>query len=223
MAAQVRGSQAKRWCFTINNYCDDWKDSFRDFFCDENISFGIAATEVGANGTKHLQCFVHLKKKKHLVELKRDFNEIFGRAHMEIARGNDEQNKDYCSKDRDMEDHEYMEFGTITMAGTSDKGGGYNAEYVSKILEWRINDETSPADLLLDQNYGPMYAKHYKLIESVVLTERVRQNKADILDSHYVQVNFRQWQTEILTVLEGEPDPQKVYWVWDTKGNQGKT
>lgn len=31
------------------------------------------------------------------------------------------------------------------------------------------------------------------------------------------------WQREILTIMEGEPDDRTIYWVWDATGSRGKT
>ncbi len=31
------------------------------------------------------------------------------------------------------------------------------------------------------------------------------------------------WQTDILDVIKEEPDPRKIYWIWESLGNTGKT
>jgi len=35
--------------------------------------------------------------------------------------------------------------------------------------------------------------------------------------------NFYPWQKNIVDILEREPDDRKIYWVWESDGNRGKT
>lgn len=95
-------SVAKRWCFTINNPTD--ADKFWLVDGDEshpndvmtNIDYLILQEERGEEGTLHWQGFLILKKKNRMTWLKRRLN---ARAHWEVARGNNEQARDYCRKD----------------------------------------------------------------------------------------------------------------------------
>lgn len=85
---------AKRWCFTLNNYTtEEWntlitlpKTDFKYIICGE---------EVGDQGTRHVQGYFHLLRKKRLAAVKTLIGE---RAHLEIARGSDRQNRNYCKK-----------------------------------------------------------------------------------------------------------------------------
>nr|WBT97320.1 rep protein [Bat circovirus BtSY1] len=56
----------------------------------------IAGLERGQHGTPHIQGFVNFCKKKTFNQVKVFLGE---RAHIEKARGSDEQNRDYCSKE----------------------------------------------------------------------------------------------------------------------------
>lgn len=98
--------EAKRWCFTINNPIADEEREDNDRFWDNtpgsdsmepmiNIDYLILQEERGEQGTLHWQGFLILKKKKRLTWLKRHLN---ARAHWEIARGTNEQARDYCRK-----------------------------------------------------------------------------------------------------------------------------
>jgi len=36
-------------------------------------------------------------------------------------------------------------------------------------------------------------------------------------------LELRPWQQDILELIRQEPDPRKIFWYWDPKGNTGKT
>lgn len=61
----------------------------------------ICGVEVGAEGTKHIQGYVQLKKRTSLSALKKRWP----RAHLEVARGKPEQNVEYCSKEGQSHEH----------------------------------------------------------------------------------------------------------------------
>ncbi|AIF76280.1 Rep [Bat associated circovirus 9] len=88
----------KRWCFTINNPTPAEERHLREIPVNQ-VDYLIAGREVGAQGTPHIQGFVNFVKKKTLNQVKLF---VGPRAHVEKARGSDEQNRDYCSKDGDI-------------------------------------------------------------------------------------------------------------------------
>jgi len=97
-------TQAKRWCFTINN------STPKDEEIDKSLlTYMIIGREVGQEGTPHLQGYVIMEKKTTLVGMKK----LFPRAHLEVAKGSPEQNKIYCSKDG-----KFQEFGVFPKSTT---------------------------------------------------------------------------------------------------------
>jgi len=95
MAQRLR---ARGWCFTINN------DEFDDLveILDLECKYLVFGFEKGKNGTPHIQGYVIFNNPRDLGGVKK----LLTRAHLEIARGNYEQNYDYCTKDGD-----FYEFG----------------------------------------------------------------------------------------------------------------
>nr|QSX73338.1 replication-associated protein [Pigeon circovirus] len=89
-----REAAAKRWCFTLNNPTEEEIKSL-DTWLVSDFHYAIVGKEVGEQGTPHLQGFVHLKQKKRLTQLK----QLLKRAHWEKARGSDDDNEKYCSKE----------------------------------------------------------------------------------------------------------------------------
>lgn len=95
-------SIAKRWCFTLNNPTEEDKEQWLGTPADGpqinlgGIEYMIFQEERGANGTLHWQGFLILKNKEKMTWLK---NNISHRAHWEVARGTNEQARDYCRKE----------------------------------------------------------------------------------------------------------------------------
>lgn len=87
-------SRSRRYCVTVNNY-DDEKDiaQITSTFPKCIIGAEVAPT----TGTKHLQIYLELVNGKTLTALKKDLPDG---AHIEKAKGNREQNREYCSKEQ---------------------------------------------------------------------------------------------------------------------------
>lgn len=92
---QRRETPAKRWCFTINNPTDTDREQMAIHLVEDRVEYAIVGLEKGHDGTPHYQGFVNWKTKIRMSLMKLRFP----RADLELAKGNDEQNKTYCSKE----------------------------------------------------------------------------------------------------------------------------
>lgn len=88
---------SKRWCFTVNNYDFDTVKEISSKVPDLCDVY-IVAKEVGKNGTPHLQGYVEFKIKCRPRNLFKNTNKF----HWEKAKGNRNQNFEYCKKDDDL-------------------------------------------------------------------------------------------------------------------------
>lgn len=86
--------RSRAWCFTLNNPLDEEEKSLKELEC----RYMIFGREVGEEGTPHLQGYVYFKSLKSLKQVKK----CMPRAHLEVAKGNPDQNIEYCSKDGDV-------------------------------------------------------------------------------------------------------------------------
>lgn len=87
-----RLNQAKRWCFTLNNYT---KEEYANILESLESEIYIIGEEIGnEKGIEHLQGYIEFKKSIRPTELG-----LTKRIHWEVAKGNQEQNIKYCSKD----------------------------------------------------------------------------------------------------------------------------
>lgn len=84
-----------KWCFTLNNWSKEELCAILKFFRD-SCNFSIMGEEIGEQGTKHLQGYFEIKTKKRLGWIK---NNVNTRLHLEKAKGNKQQNIEYCSKE----------------------------------------------------------------------------------------------------------------------------
>ena len=94
--------RSNRVCFTVNNYDLNDLNVIEEYSKKrEQLKFLVVGQEVGENGTPHLQGFVHLDadpKKCGVKFWKEEFN-FSNAAHFENAKGTDQQNDTYCTKD----------------------------------------------------------------------------------------------------------------------------
>ena len=85
-------SKVVRWCFTVNNP-GAWRPAFNathmDYMCYE-------IEHAPTTGTEHLQGYVRFKTRKAIATVK---GLIYKEAHLEAAKGNEEQNRTYCNKE----------------------------------------------------------------------------------------------------------------------------
>ena len=63
-----RISPSKHWCFTWNNYPEDWEKQLRGSMVP-HISKIVMQEETGENGTPHIQGYVEFKKKIRPMQL----------------------------------------------------------------------------------------------------------------------------------------------------------
>lgn len=113
-------SQARRWCFTLNN------PSFQDGLFDldagwEAARYAIYQSERGEAGTPHHQGYVEFKSPKRLSWCRK----LIPGAHWEPARGTQEENTAYCSK------QEGRVGGPWTMGQPSSSGQGARSDLLA--------------------------------------------------------------------------------------------
>ena len=109
-------NKAKRYCFTINNPTEEdlqlliGNEEHPATANYSEVQYLILQEERGENETLHWQGFLILKKPQRLSWLK---NNINPRAHFEVARGTNEQARDYCRKDETYTGGLRYEFGQL--------------------------------------------------------------------------------------------------------------
>lgn len=188
--------RTNRVCFTLNNYEIDDITKFLNYEPDY-IKYLVIGQEQGENGTPHLQGFVHLDKDPKKCGIKFWKNELPGghRAHFEAARGTDEQNRQYCTKDGP-----WIEIGTPQQETNKYK----------LIIE---TAKRSIADAMaIDEEIA---FKHYHQIKAIN-----QDFNTPTMDNTLTEL--RPWQVTAIEKLKNQTDRQ-ILFIVDEKGGKGKS
>nr|QXP08314.1 MAG: replication associated protein [Arizlama virus] len=137
--------RSRSYCFTLNNYSQEEYEALQN----TEAKYIILGKEKGESNTPHIQGYIYFTTVKSLDQLKK----LQPRAHWEIAKGNAEQNRTYCSKDGD-----FWEKGTPPL--TSKQKGEANAE------RWE-SAKRAAIEGRLDDVPDDIYIKYYRTIKEI--------------------------------------------------------
>lgn len=201
-------SQAKHWCFTINNYTQDEIDHLRGLYEasaeEKKIRYLVFQQEKGENETPHLQGYISYSKRYRLGPVK----EMVGnRAHLEVSRGTPTQNRDYCTKeDTRVENTHYEEFG--------DFPGGSGTR--SDLEEFKEAVRGGCLDLkVLRDEHSEVMAKYRQWAHEFVSDNTPMPE----IPEH----PLNEWQLLMDAKLSEEPNDREIMFIVDAVGNKGKT
>jgi len=208
-------SYGKRWVFTVNNYTDEDVNTLKKVFTDELCVYAIVGKEKGEkNDTPHLQGFVHFRRKMRLGILKKTVSLT---AHFEYARGSDEENQKYCSKDGNI---------VLEIGQPAAKIGTNKSYLIAKELADKIASGKSLQSLLdSDEKYVEAYAKHAGFVETCVRNKKDSDGFEAFTKEHGDDnLVMYKWQSQLYDLLtKTTPHPRKIYWYVDPIGGAGKS
>lgn len=92
-----RDSKSRTWCFTVNNYDQSIIDLVVSTVSKNTVLKYIYGFERGDQGTPHIQGYIRFKNQVRFSTVKRKLPT----AHWEVAKGTDDDNYVYCSKEGD--------------------------------------------------------------------------------------------------------------------------
>ena len=163
----------------------------------EGIQYLVVGEEIGEQGTPHLQGFIHLKKDPKSCGIKFWKSELpqGQQAHFSSARGTDEQNEKYCTKEGP-----YFEFG----------------EQAEPECKWGKILETAKKDLHAVMEIDPeIFVKHYNQLKAINDDYNKPKMAADLPE-------LRDWQNVALDKLKNQQD-RKILFIVDEEGGKGKS
>lgn len=192
---QVR---TRGYCLTINNYTQDDEDRLRRVI-DEQCTYGIYGKEIGEQcATPHLQSYIQFVKKVDFNKVKK----LFPTAHIELAKGTAKQNRTYCSKEGKV-----YEKGQIVESGDKFK----------QIVDY-IDTTPSVTYTQLLRLYPAICARYKDYVQDLLDSKQQAQIKKTAIEQPYP------WQSTMITELTTtEPHDRHIIWIYDKKGNNGKT
>lgn len=195
MPPERNRSQAKHWCFTLNNYTDADIDRIKAL--GNEVDYLIAGKEVGESGTPHLQGYVSFRGRKRLTQVKAALG---SNPHVSVCR-NIDASVEYCKKDGD-----FFEVGTPS-AGP---GGRTDLDAFKDDVKSGNLDFASIREI-----HSEVYAKYTRFCIEFVQDHLPKK----VVPAH----DLRPWQQTLVEQLEGEPDDRTITFIVDKNGNEGKT
>lgn len=207
--------QLKRWCFTLNNFTEDELRACTDALQHVQTVYAVAGKERGSNGTPHLQGFIHFEKRLSLRQVK---NIVGVRAHLEPARGSDNENRTYCRKEACVafetgspaDDPERkrarLDLTQLALSFANRRAAG---DELHSILE------TSP-------DCGLAFLRHTKAVQ---LLSDGAQRAAALQRARrlFTGCVLRTYQARIDQLVRADPHPRQIHWYYEEYGNSGKT
>lgn len=145
--------RSRGYCFTLNNYRKRDIKSIKQIPC----RYMVVGKEVGEQGTKHLQGYIYFDNARSFSSIKK----LIPKAHIEAAKGSPQQNREYCTKDKD-----FFEAGDIPTQG---KRVDLN-EVKKKIEEGTSVEQLTIQDPMLYHQYGRTLNK----LEDICMLKRYR-------------------------------------------------
>lgn len=196
-------SRAKNWCFTINNHDNESLVLLRNSSQLPCCRYLVFQQEVGEEGTSHIQGFISLKSQQRLNQLK---TLVGNRAHLEVAKGSPQQNRDYCSKSKTAVAGTFEEYGELPAPQ-----GKRNdlAELVQAVKGGEFNLKR------LREEHPDVCAKYPRFVKEIIGDHAPLPE----IENHTLRV----WQETLNNLLSQPPGDREIIFVVDEIGNQGKT
>ena len=201
-------SLAKRWVWTLNNPTDEerfllsvWGESIDADGDQSDCSYLVFGDETGEQGTRHLQGYVELRRKKRISFFKS--TDFLCRAHLEVSRGTSRQASDYCKKDGD-----FQEYGECAL-------GAGNASKFEQLRNWVAAQEESPTFRDVWDEFPDLAGRYKSAVLECIALFGARPKLVD--------GELRLWQHAANERVNGEADDRSIYFYVDTEGNRGKS
>lgn len=191
-----------RWVFTLNNFTPLDEERLQSAQVLDETKYLIYGRETGDSGTPHLQGFVIFKVSLRFAAAKTLLCND-GRIHIEPARGKNKQASDYCKKS------DPLPF----ISGSYGSQGARND--IEDFKNWVLEQERTPSRSLVATEYPGLFVRYERrLMELVRILRPIRIT---------VDGQYREWQLELKTKLDADPDDRKIVFVVDPIGGLGKS
>lgn len=190
---------------TLNNYTADDVAVLRT--PNSKLTYIIVGHEVGEQGTPHLQIYFQLEKQAKLTTIK-NWGGPWARMHLEPARGTDVEAADYCKKEGN-----YFELGTRRTTGRGARNDLYELQ---KAVDNGLSYEK------ICELFFSECAKYHLFVQQQI---HLRDTNKELtrLRLEYESCSLRPWQQALKDVVSEDPNPRKIHWLWEDKGNTGKS
>lgn len=215
------GTRGRQWCFTWNNYPDNYRelivDKCRDL--DIEIKHLVMGEEVApTTGTRHLQCYLHVKQRltrpSNILQLGSNW-ELSRRPQLSIL---------YCKKGE--QPHEEWlrlkqngpNYGRNAVVFEIRPNPVANQGKRTDLDDFKADVDAANGNYKLEQairNHSSVCAKYKTFVQDYIALSKPKKQ---------VQCHpLRPWQANLNNKLNLPPDDRKIIFVVDPEGNKGKS
>ena len=191
---------------TLNNYSEEDVAILRT--PNPKLQYIIVGHEVGENGTPHLQIYFQLHSRTRLNSIK-NWGGPWARMHLEAARGTSEEASVYCKKEG-----AFFEVGERLIMGRAGVRNDIN-DLKKSIAEGLCFNQ------IVEKHFEET-CKYSSFIKSLIVA-RDNQVAREDMKVVYEGVVWKPWQQHLINLVKEPADRRKINWVYDEKGNQGKS
>lgn len=194
-------NRLRNWCFTSYDL-----ENFK--VPDEHPDFRYCvyqAEKCPQTERVHLQGYIEFNKAVHFQTVKGLFGDEG--IHLEPRRGTREEARRYCMKPESRY-ADPIEFGTWT-------GANERARTDLNEARAKIQGHTCWANVLNDPELTNVLARHGRWAREVY--------DARTFNVEAPEIDLRDWQEEVIEMLDGEPEKRRVIWIWSDESGTGKT
>jgi len=195
------GSRARAWVFTVNN--PDNRLSLEAF--DPELKYGVYQLERGEQGTPHYQGYLEFINPVSMAQVKNNLPT----AHLERRKGTAVQARDYAMKLETREDGPW-EFGEFSAPAPGKRTD------IQDMKDFILTGDPKTKNQIMDE-FPSAYARCSKFVDELLVRRQAQDVETIKLD------NPRPWQAEAIELLEDDPHPRTIFWIYDEEGNSGKS
>jgi hypothetical protein len=217
--------KSNHFAITLNNYTDGVLERTKNLVAvritqKTRVTFVALQEEIGETGTPHIQGYIQLNCTICAKSFTDWLEEKLGvRPHVGACRSASETNVDYCSKEdtRKPGTEPFVAGVYAPIAGlASSQGQRTDLQAVQNAIDEgaTIND--------VIKNHFCTWAKYDRFLRQYHTDTQQLKFKQTLI-SETSGMTLRSWQTQLLDSLSGAPQPRKVRWWWDERGNVGKS
>lgn len=191
---------SKFWCFTWNNPDDASLPLLQQLHTERKCTYLIVGRETAPRtGTPHLQCFIAFAERQRFSDVRL----LLPTCHLESCRGTPQQNREYCTKCGD-----YLEYGSLP------SGPGRRSDWES-FRDWCESQPSVPSERRIMEEWPSLWGRYPSATLRMAATLSPRQNLREGA--------LRQWQADLCSSLDAEPDDRGIVFVVDSVGGIGKS
>lgn len=196
------------YVFTVNNYTSQDEAAYQACIGTRGITYVIYGREIApTTGTPHLQGYLQCNHKN----TKRLNDALPCKKHI-MAKGSWQKNYDYVTKGGD-----WIAFGDPDQEHPG-QGQGRRSD-LAGVKEAIERGETYEE---ICETHFEAAAKYNRFIKEQV-TARATSTELNSLRAEFERASLRGWQRELVEIVDADPHPRKIHWIWESNGNTGKS